>query len=533
MFWTNKRVSTRKAVLSLTLLSLTAVGLFVATQFNSTSASTKVSANSGSPLAPIIFAGTGVGAIPDGPGPAGTYGTPLVISYNVTGVAAPLTDVSVNLTLTHSWVGDLDVVLRSPGGTASQTIFSRVGALTATSFGSSSDLLGLYNFTDSAAGTNFWTAAVATPVPAGNYRTTAPGPVAASPAPVTSLTTPFAGLSTGQITGTWTLTIRDGGGGDTGSVTVSNLTLNGAAAVPAQHVVDYNGDGKTDFSVVRNTGGGPSGQITWFNRLNGPNTDANVAWGLATDFFVPVDYDGDGKTDVAVWRPGTQGTFYILQSMTNTVRIDSFGQNGDDPTVVGDYNGDGKADVAVYRAGASAGLQSTWYYRTTTGGPVTVVGWGQNGDFPAPGDYDGDLKNDFVIQRSAGGGQAAFWRRMTTSGDDIRIFGTPTDVIVPGDYDGDGKTDIAVTRGSGGSILWYVRRSSDGGEVFLAAWGNSGTDFTTQGDYDGDGKTDPGIWRPSATPGASTFWYLGSTSGAVAASFGSNGDYSVANFNSH
>lgn len=67
MFWTKKIVSTRKAVLSLTVLSLTAVGLFVGTQFNSTNASTKVSADSGSQSAPATFAGTGVGAIPDLP----------------------------------------------------------------------------------------------------------------------------------------------------------------------------------------------------------------------------------------------------------------------------------------------------------------------------------------------------------------------------------------------------------------------------------------------------------------------------------
>ncbi len=313
-----------------------------------------------------------------------------------------------------------------------------------------------------------------------------------------------------------------------------------ASTSPAQHVVDFDGNGKTDFAVVRNTGGGPGGQITWFINLNGPGTTYASQWGIQGDSYTPVDFDGDNKSDIAIWRGGapTVAAFYILQSATNTLRIERFGQTGDDPSVVDDYDGDGKADPAVYRAGANSGDPSTWYYRGSLSNPsgnVTFVPWGQNGDFPAPGDYDGDGKNDFVIQRNNGGGQARFWMSQTTAGFNSVVFGTPTDVIVPGDYDGDGKTDIATVRGSGGQLNWYVRPSSTGtiSGAPTAVFGASATDFMAQGDYDGDGKTDVAIWRPSATPGASAFWALGSTSGAFSVPFGQNGDFPVARYNGH
>lgn len=312
------------------------------------------------------------------------------------------------------------------------------------------------------------------------------------------------------------------------------------STAPTQHVVDFNGDGKTDFAVVRNTGGGAGGQITWFVNLTGTGTTFANQWGISSDFFVPVDYDGDNKTDVAVWRAGAPGVaaFYILQSSNFTARVETFGQSGDDPTVVDDYDGDGKADLAVYRGGANSGDQSIWFYRGSLNNPsgnTTYVPWGSNGDFPAPGDYDGDGRADFVIQRNNGGGQAKFWMNQTTAGIAQVVFGTPTDVIVPGDYDGDGKTDLAVVRGSAGNYNWYVRPSSTGAvsAAPYAIFGASATDFFAQGDYDGDGKTDVAVWRPSATPGASAFWVLGSTSGAGAVPFGANGDYPVANYNRH
>ncbi|KXK02922.1 MAG: IPT/TIG domain, FG-GAP repeat-containing protein [Acidobacteria bacterium OLB17] len=316
-------------------------------------------------------------------------------------------------------------------------------------------------------------------------------------------------------------------------------------AVSTQHVVDYNGDGKTDYAVVRNTGGGGNGQVTWYGcNATGASQacsgDMQTAFGIASDFFVSGDFDGDSKSDVAVWRPGapTVAAFYIFESGTSTLRTDVFGQTGDNPTVVDDYTGDGKADVAVYRSGVAPGDQSFWFYRASSGpntGNIVYVPWGVNGDYPAPGDFDGNGSADFVVQRG-GGPQAVYWQYLNGPGTISTIyFGLPTDVIVPGDYDGDGKTDLAVVRGSSGAINWYVRKSSAPADSpFFGIWGLSATDFVSQGDYDGDGKTDLAIWRPNADFTQNYFYVRTSSSGALAQTeWGQNGDYPVANFNAH
>ncbi|MEZ5429292.1 MAG: choice-of-anchor J domain-containing protein [Pyrinomonadaceae bacterium] len=333
--------------------------------------------------------------------------------------------------------------------------------------------------------------------------------------------------------------VENGGPNGTNSniIGVDTFSYTPAAGPTGPATVDFNGDGKTDFAVTRNIGGGPTGQLRWFINLNGTGTTNAADWGVNGDDLTPGDFDGDGNADIAVWRPFSSGQpsgnafFYILQSGTNTLRTEDFGQMGDDPSVIGDYDGDGTTDVAVFREGATSGDPSIWYYRGSMNNPsgnITFFQWGSSGDFPAPGDYDGDGKNDFVIQRNNGGGQAIFWKNLTTDGVSTQVFGTPTDVIVPGDYDGDGKTDIAVIRGGGGTIHWFVLPST-GGAFTETIFGASATDFPTQGDYDGDGKTDFGVWRQ--TDG--NFWYLGSTSGTQSIQLGANGDTPVNNYNTH
>ena len=60
-----------------------------------------------------------------------------------------------------------------------------------------------------------------------------------------------------------------------------------------RRVLDFDGDGRSDVSVFRPSNG------VWY-LLNSNTGFTSVPFGISTDKIVPADYDGDGKTDVSI-----------------------------------------------------------------------------------------------------------------------------------------------------------------------------------------------------------------------------------------
>jgi photosystem II stability/assembly factor-like uncharacterized protein len=316
----------------------------------------------------------------------------------------------------------------------------------------------------------------------------------------TDTAAPFQSTWLGAPEGTHQLTALafDNLGASTASTAIT-ITIERRSAATA--IADFDGDGRTDVSVFRASSG------YWYLSQSSAGFRA-VNFGMAGDRLAPGDYDGDGRTDVAVFRP-SNGYWYLLDSSTGAFRYIQFGQSGD-MTAPGEFDGDGKTDIGVFRP--STGY---FYYLRSSDGIYQFIKWGQDGDQPVLGDYDGDGTSDFAIFRPSTSG---FY--VLRSSDGLvqgQQWGTAGDKPIAGDFDGDGKTDFAVFRPSAGA--WYYLRSSDNSFGGIA-WGSPG-DIPAAGDYDGDGVSDVAVFRPSS--GVFYIWQS-ATSALRAEQWGIDGD---------
>lgn len=284
----------------------------------------------------------------------------------------------------------------------------------------------------------------------------------------------------------------------------TNFTIQFVPMPGLRRFADFDGDGRTDISIFR-----PGAGEWWINRSSTNQTTVSQ-FGVSTDRLAPADFTGDGKTDIAIWRSST-GEWFILRSENNSFLSFPFGANGDVPAP-GDFDADGKADPAVYRPSAG-----TWFILKSTGG-TTIQNFGIPEDKPVVGDYDGDSRDDLAVYRPSA---SEFWILRSTAGLIAGRFGAVGDQAVPGDYTGDGKTDVAVWRSSTGE--WFILRSEDN-SFFSLPFGTSG-DVPAPGDYDGDGKFDTAVFRPSTN----TWFVQRTTAGTLITNFGTTGDISVPN----
>ena len=230
---------------------------------------------------------------------------------------------------------------------------------------------------------------------------------------------------------------------------------------------DYDGDGTSDTAVFRPATG------LWAVR-----GITRVYFGSCEDTPVCGDYDGDGTSEIAIFRKSSG--LWAIRALTRTY----FGSATDLP-VPADYTGAGSAAPAVFRPGT--GL---WAVRM-----ITRIYFGFGQDLPVPGDYGDSGSSDYAVFRPGTG----LW---AIRGLSRFYFGSGKDVLIPGDFEESSPVRAALFRPPTG--LWAVR------EITRDYFGGI-SDRAVPADYDGEGEVEIGIFRPNtglwAVKGLTKFYY--------------------------
>jgi CSLREA domain-containing protein len=191
----------------------------------------------------------------------------------------------------------------------------------------------------------------------------------------------------------------------------------------------------------------------------------------------------------------TQGHWYLRNSV-GVVTSFFYGNPGDLP-ISGDWDGDGIATPGLYR-------QSDGFFyarNTNTQGPADAECFAGNpADIPIAGDWDGDGDDNLGIYRPS---EQVFYLFTTTcTGSPMGaaqisfLFGNPGDKPVAGDWDGDGIDEIGLHRESTGFFYW--RNTLDTGVASDAIFFGNPADRFVSGDWGiVDGTDTPAIFRPS------------------------------------
>jgi subtilisin-like proprotein convertase family protein len=304
-------------------------------------------------------------------------------SLNVTGVAGVIYHVSVTIGFGGPQQPDLDILLQAPNGHAVM-LMSDAGSLGGRQSIGFDDCAPL---SSKPGGVPLLIRYRPTNFPGGDSDVMdTPAP----PAPYGNILAEFNGITPN---GTWQLYVMDDNAATQNGGTIESwrLTFFTQPVGPHPHdganplscsQPDYDGDGRIDIAVYRPETG------EWFISQSGSSgATAHHQFGASArsgldDIAVPADYDGDGLADVAVYRRSTGG-WWSAHSLSGFIENVTFGSashlNLGDVPVPGDYDGDGRANQAIYRS-----TTGEWFVnKSGTASPITPWGYPPAGDYPA------------------------------------------------------------------------------------------------------------------------------------------------------
>ncbi|MEN3613673.1 RICIN domain-containing protein [Plantactinospora sp. ZYX-F-223] len=400
-----------------------------------------------------------------------------------------------------------------PGPTPVRSV-GEVGTITFAPSGGETDVAG-YRYGFSQDVTTMWVAA---------------GPDGRATVPVTLW--PQLATDTGDVRRTLYARAVDRAGNSSGLNSGYQLVARGRTVSDPAISADVNGDRRADVTTLVDHG---HGQTAVWNLVSAPAGfhpgyvawDTGVSGGFPADLVRSVvgDFDGNGRTDVAIFREDADRIVRLFLLPADGNRFSAVSEpvwTGDMfrlshlKVAAGDFDADGDDDIAALQGLANGQLKLWAFLSTGTGFAAPALSWdsgatgaGVAGANLVAADVDADGDDDVVDMHDMGTAQTHMRIHHAAAG----VFGGPVTRwdsgaggfdarrarFVAGDVDGDAarRAEVVALYDDGNATARLVTFKGDGAVwTPTTRWSSGAGGFDASrgtlaaGDFDADGRTD-------------------------------------------
>ncbi|MFC5101767.1 S8 family serine peptidase [Kibdelosporangium philippinense] len=248
------------------------------------------------------------------------------------------------------------------------------------------------------------------------------------------------------------------------------------------HDADYNNDNRDDIAM--------NGAQNWstvpiaasdgnggFNVTNSPVSNFAGWAGSPGVYFLPGDFNGDGRTDQAMtgvkgWSTipiafsNGNGTFNVTNN--SVPNFPDWATTPGAKIVTGDFNADGRTDIAMTGGYGWSTIPIAFStgnggFNVTNNSAPGFTDWARSGNVKVVAkDFNGDKRADLSMTGVGGwstipiafsNGSGGFNVTNNSVPDFPGLAATPNAKLLPGDYNADGRTDYSLTGVKGWSTI--------------------------------------------------------------------------------